>query len=201
MKNAAATVTAPPDVVSADTAPTVPPARSAAFAVADQDERKGRSGPRYLWAVARLGMGWIFLWPFLDKMFGLGHDTPSGKAWINGGNPTKGFLSGAVGPFAGIYHSIAGNDVINVLFMAGLLLIGVCLILGIAMWPACIAGATLVVLMWSSSLPPANDVFMDDHLIFALLLIGLAMIGAGSTLGLGSLWKQTSVVQRFPWLA
>ena len=197
----ATTVPAPPDVVDADTATTDPPARAAALTAADRHEKTGRSGSRYLWAVARLGMGWIFLWPFLDKMFGLGHETPSSKAWINGGNPTKGFLSGAVGPFAGIYHSIAGNDVINVLFMVGLLLIGVCLLLGIAMWPACVAGATLVVLMWSSSLPPANDVFMDAHIIFALLLIGLAMIGAGSTFGLGSLWKQTSVVQRFPWLA
>lgn len=25
--------------------------------------------------VARLAMGWTFLWPFLDKTFGLGHET------------------------------------------------------------------------------------------------------------------------------
>jgi thiosulfate dehydrogenase [quinone] large subunit len=200
MKSAAATMPAPPDVVGADVA-TPWPAGPAPQATADRHEKGGRSAPRYLWAAARLGMGWIFLWPFLDKMFGLGHETPSSKAWINGGNPTKGFLSGAVGPFAGIYHTIAGNDVINVLFMGGLLLIGVSLLLGIAMWPACVAGATLVVLMWSASLPPANDVFMDDHLIFALLLIGLAMIGAGRTFGLARLWTQTSVVERFPWLA
>ena len=156
---------------------------------------------RYLWAVTRLCMGWVFLWPFLDKMFGLGHQTPVAQAWINGGNPTKGFLSGAVGPFAGIYHDIAGAGVINVLFMVGLIGIAVALLLGIAMRAACIAGATMVVLMWSASLPPQDDIFMDNHIIYALLLIGLAAVGAGKTLGLGKRWAQTGLVQRYRWLA
>jgi thiosulfate dehydrogenase [quinone] large subunit len=156
---------------------------------------------RYLWAATRLCLGWTFLWPFMDKLFGLGHETPSAKAWLNGGNPTKGFLSGSVGPFSSIYHDIAGAGLVNVLFMTGLLTIGVALLLGIAMRPACIAGATMLVLMWSASLPPANNVFMDDHIIYALVLIGLAAVGAGSTLGLGNWWAQTKVVQRYSWLA
>jgi thiosulfate dehydrogenase (quinone) large subunit len=198
MKPGTAAIPVPPGVrVSGAAATKAPPLAVAS----DRATSADRTYPRYLWAVARLGMGWIFLWPFLDKMFGLGHETPSGKAWIHGGNPTDGFLSHSIGPFSGIYQAIAGTDVINVLFMGGLLLIAVGLLLGIAMWPACVAGATLVVLMWSASLPPANDVFMDDHLIFALLLVGLAAIGAGSTLGLGRTWRQTSVVRRYPWLA
>ena len=164
-------------------------------------ERSDRPLARYVWAVARIGMGWVMLWPFLDKLFGLGHETASGDAWINGGNPTKGFLSGSVGPFSGIYHDIAGAGVVNVLFMVGLLAIGVALLLGVAMWPACVAGATMMVLMWSASLPPQNDVFMDDHLIYALLLIALAAVGAGNTLGLGRRWSRTGLVQRHAWLA
>jgi thiosulfate dehydrogenase [quinone] large subunit len=156
---------------------------------------------RRVWAVARISLGWIFLWPFLDKLIGLGHETPSAESWLNGGNPTKGFLSGAVGPFAGIYHDIAGAGVINVLFMAGLLGIGVALMLGIAMWPACVAGATMLVLMWSASLPPANNLFMDEHLIYATVLIGLAAVGAGKTLGLGERWTRSRLVQRYPGLA
>jgi thiosulfate dehydrogenase (quinone) large subunit len=156
---------------------------------------------RYLWAITRLCMGWVFLWPFLDKMFGLGHGTKSADAWINGGNPTKGFLSGSVGPFSSIYHSIAGAGLVNWLFMVGLIAIAVMLLLGIGMRFACAAGALLVVLMWSASLPPEDDVFMDNHIIYALLLIGLALVGAGNTLGLGRWWAQTSLVQRFPWLA
>src|SRR6478672_9186004 len=41
----------------------------------------------------RLALGIEFLWAFLDKTFGLGYATPTARAWINGGSPTKGFLS------------------------------------------------------------------------------------------------------------
>ena len=156
---------------------------------------------RYLWAATRLCLGWTFLWPFLDKAFGLGHETPSGDAWLSGGNPTEGFLSHSAGPFSSIYQSIAGAGVVNVLFMTGLLAIGVALLLGIAMRPACIAGATMLMLMWTASLPPENNLFMDDHIIYALVLIGLAAVGAGKTLGLGERWARIPIVQRHGWLA
>jgi thiosulfate dehydrogenase (quinone) large subunit len=156
---------------------------------------------RHIWAVTRISMGWIFLWPFMDKLFGLGYSTPSARSWLNGGNPTEGFLSGASGPFAGIYHDIAGAGLVNVLFMGGLLAIGIALLLGIAMWPACIAGATMVLLMWTAALPPETNPFMDDHIIYAMLLIGLAATGAGTTLGLGDRWNRLDLVQRHRWLA
>jgi thiosulfate dehydrogenase [quinone] large subunit len=54
--------------------------------------------------------------------------------------------------------------------------------------------------MWSASLPPEDDVFRDNHIIYALLLAGLALVGAGNTLGLGRWWTKTRLVQRFPWL-
>lgn len=154
----------------------------------------------YVWAAARLALGWIFLWPFLDKLIGLGHETPSAQSWLNGGNPTKGFLAGSVGPFSGIYHSIAGDTIINVLFMAGLIFVAVGLLLGIYMKLACAAGALMLVLMWSASLPPANNVFMDEHIIYALVLAGLALVGAGNTLGLGRWWSSRSFVRSNAWL-
>jgi thiosulfate dehydrogenase [quinone] large subunit len=166
-----------------------------------QPARAERTWVRYLWAITRLCMGWVFLWPFLDKMFGLGHQTTSAQAWIHGGNPTKGFLAGAVGPFSGLYHDLAGAGVVNVLFMVGLIGIAAALLLGITMRLACIAGATLVLLMWSASLPPQDDIFMDNHIIYALLLVGLAAVGAGRTLGLGDRWARTRLVQRYGWLA
>src|SRR5436190_12389823 len=88
---------------------------------------------RYVMAGLRLSLGWVFLWAFLDKLFGLGHETTSKAAWINGGNPTKGFLSHAEGPFAGFYKSLAGDAWVNWLFMLGLAAIGVALIAGIGM--------------------------------------------------------------------
>lgn len=67
----------------------------------------------------------MFLWAFLDKTFGLGHDTASADAWTNGGSPTQGFLgSAATGPFRSIYHSLAGTAFADVLFMVALLTIG-----------------------------------------------------------------------------
>lgn len=117
---------------------------------------------RYLWAVTRLGMAWTFLWPFMDKMFGLGHQTTSAQAWINGGNPTKGFLSGSVGAFSSFYQSIAGAGIVNWLFMIGLLAPAISLSFGIAMRFAAAAGSIMLVLMWSASLPPQDDLFLDN---------------------------------------
>jgi len=157
---------------------------------------------RIVWAAARLSLGWIFLWAFLDKLFGLGHQTKAAQAWLSGGHPTAGFLGKATkGPLAGFYRGLAGDAWVDWLFMLGLLGIGVALILGIAMRVAAAAGAVLMVMMWSAVLPPANNVFMDDHLIYALLLVGLAIVGAGETLGLGRWWASTALVRRLPWLA
>jgi thiosulfate dehydrogenase [quinone] large subunit len=175
---------------------TVEPARATTTARSLSRETMAR----YLWALTRLGLGWTFLWPFLDKLFGLGHQTTSAHAWINGGSPSKGFLSGAIGPFAGIYQAIAGAGWVNWMFMIGLLGIAVALLFGIGMRIAAVSGAVLLVLMWSASLPPQDDVFMDNHLIYTLVLLGLAVVGAGNTLGLGRWWTQTSLVCRFPWL-
>jgi thiosulfate dehydrogenase [quinone] large subunit len=154
----------------------------------------------YVWAVTCLGLGWIFLWAFLDKAFGLGHETASAESWIHGGSPTEGFLSGSVGPFSSIYHGIAGTGLVDALFMVGLAAIGTMLLLGIAMRFACGAGALMVVLMWSAALPPENNLFLDDHIIYAFVLIGLALAGAGNTFGFGRMWTTTSLVRRFPWL-
>ncbi|GAA4093343.1 MULTISPECIES: hypothetical protein [Actinomadura] len=154
---------------------------------------------RYVWAIARLSLGWVFVWAFLDKTFGLGHETPGAKAWLNGGSPTEGFLAHAPkGPFAGFYRDLAGVVALDWLFMIGLAGIGVALVLGIGMRIAAAAGALLLVMMWSAVLPPENNPFMDDHLIYAVLLVGLALVSAGDTLGLGRWWGRTALVRRLP---
>jgi thiosulfate dehydrogenase [quinone] large subunit len=153
----------------------------------------------YVWATARLALGWVFLWAFLDKTFGLGHDTTDKQAWINGGHPTLGFLKmGAKGPFAGFYHHLAGATMVDWLFMIALAGLGIALIFGIGMRIAAAAGVVLMIMMWSAVLPPASNLFMDDHLIYALLIVGLALVSAGNTLGLGRWWSRTSVVRSYP---
>jgi thiosulfate dehydrogenase [quinone] large subunit len=156
---------------------------------------------RYVLAGLRIALGWIFLWAFLDKLFGLGHSTVAAKSWLNGGSPTAGFLGKAVsGPFEGVYHSIAGAGWADVLFMAALLAVGTALILGIGLRVTAIAGGLLLVMMWTAVLPPASNPFLDDHLIYAGVLALLALTAAGDTLGLGRLWAQLPIVQRVPWL-
>ena len=156
---------------------------------------------RYVLAGLRLALGWVFLWAFLDKLFGLGRATPAANAWIDGGSPTKGFLGKAVsGPFEGFYHSFAGAAWADALFMLGLAGIGIALIAGVGMRIAAAAGSLMLVLMWTAVLPPENNPFMDDHLVYAGVLIALALTAAGNTLGLGAYWNRLPIVQRLPWL-
>ncbi|MET0494625.1 MAG: hypothetical protein ABW000_16005 [Actinoplanes sp.] len=161
----------------------------------------GTPATRYVLAGLRLALGWIFLWAFLDKLFGLGHGTPSANAWIDGGSPTAGFLGKAVsGPFEGLYHSMAGAAWADTLFMLGLAGVGIALIAGVAMRFAAVAGGLLMVMMWTAVLPPESNPFMDDHLIYAGLLALLALTAAGTTLGLGRIWNNLPIVRRLPWL-
>lgn len=156
---------------------------------------------RYVLGGIRLALGWTFLWAFLDKMFGLGHETAAKNAWINGGSPTKGFLSfGAAGPFKGFYNEIAGAAWADWMFMVGLAAIGVALLLGVGTRIAATAGGLLLVMMWTAVLPPENNPFMDDHLIYAMVLVALALVGAGRTVGLGAAWERLPFVQRNAWL-
>jgi thiosulfate dehydrogenase [quinone] large subunit len=163
-------------------------------------ETRAARAARYLLAGIRIGLGFIFLWAFADKVFGLGFSTPSARAWVNGGNPTQGFLGSSEGPFSGFFQAIAGTSAANVLFMGGLLAIGTALTLGIGMRLAAAGGALLMVMMWAAVLPPATNPILDDHLINAAILIVLALLAAGNTLGLGRAWAAMPMVQRNPWL-
>jgi thiosulfate dehydrogenase [quinone] large subunit len=160
-------------------------------------ETREHIAARYTFAVARVAIGFVFLWAFVDKLVGLDHATPSAKSWLNGGSPSTGFLSGVKGPFAGVFHSIAGTPA-DWLFMIGLFGIGLALIVGVGMRIAAGSGALLLVFMWAASLPIATNPFVDDHLVYAVVLIGLALMHAGDTAGLGKLWARVPMVKRHP---
>jgi thiosulfate dehydrogenase [quinone] large subunit len=161
---------------------------------------RGPVATRYVLAALRIVIGWTFLWAFLDKLFGLGYATPEAKSWLNGGSPTKGFLSSATGPFEGFYHDIAGTGWANWLFMLGLVCIGTAFLLGIGTRVAAVAGAVMYLMMWSVHLPPETNPVVDEHIIGALAIVLLALLAAGDTIGLGRWWKGLPVVQRNPWL-
>jgi thiosulfate dehydrogenase [quinone] large subunit len=162
-------------------------------------------------AVLRIGMGFVFLWAFLDKAFGLNYSTPSAKAWIHGGSPTKGFLKSVeVGPFQSIFHSIAGTAWADWLFMLGLLGLGVLLISGVALRLAAAIGVLVLALMWFAEYPLAqftssgaasgsSNPFTDYHFIYAIVLIVLAATYAGTTWGLGRVWARLPFVSQHRW--
>jgi thiosulfate dehydrogenase [quinone] large subunit len=162
-------------------------------------------------AILRISVGFVFLWAFLDKTFGLGYSTPSAKSWIHGGSPTKGFLASVdVGPFQSLFHSIAGTWWADALFMLGMLGIGVALIAGVAVRIAAWAGVAMMAMMWlaefplarhtSAGLPSASsNPITDYHFIYAVALIALAATYAGSTWGLGRAWARLSFVSRNRW--
>lgn len=154
---------------------------------------------QYICAFLRIGMGWQFLWAFFDKLLGLGFTTPPENAWIAGGSPTTGFLFFAVsGPFASFYNVLAGNALVDAFFMISLLLLGVTLISGIGVRIAGYGGAILMLLIFLALMPPENNPILDDHIIYAALLIGLASEKAGHYFGLGNWWAQTQLVQKYP---
>lgn len=162
------------------------------------DEPMTRPTARLVLGVLRIMFGFTFLWAFLDKLFGLGKATPSEGAWINGGDPTFGYLSNNEGTFSSFFTGLAGQGWVSWLFMIGLLGIGLALISGAGMRIAAATGALLYLFMWLASFPLSNNPFVDDHLTGAVILVFFALAGAGDTLGLGGWWKQTSLVQRMP---
>lgn len=154
-----------------------------------------------LFAYLRFAMGWLFLWPFLDKLLGLGFSTKPIDAWILGGSPTTGFLKfGTSGPFAPFFQMLAGQVWVDWMFMLGLLLIGLSLLLGIGLRLAAYGGALLLGMMWISALPPVHNPFLDEHWIYVLVLLLLAEKDAGRFCGFAESWSQTDLVKRYPFL-
>ncbi|WP_426512797.1 hypothetical protein ACPPVO_20440 [Dactylosporangium sp. McL0621] len=163
-------------------------------------------------AVLRYATGFVFLWAFADKLLGLGYSTPSAKAWINGGNPTKGFLASVdTGPLQTFFHTIAGTWYANWGFMLGLLGIGLALTAGIGLRIAAASGTLIMAMMWLAEYPLAQHTtkgaptgstnpLTDYHIIYAAVLIVLAAAYAGHTWGLGRLWAKLPFIQRNRWL-
>ncbi len=162
-----------------------------------------------IWGVTRIALGLIFLWAFFDKLLALGFATGRAEngtidifgeaAWISGSSPTSGFLTYATkGPFAEFFQGLAGQAWVDWLFMLGLLGIGLALTFGVAMRLGTSAGIVLLMLMWLAVLPPTHNPILDDHIIYSLVLAGLAAVKAGDYLGLGKKWVSLPIVKRYP---
>lgn len=157
--------------------------------------KKSHDPNAYAWSIVRIGIGYIFLWAFIDKLFGLKFATCKTaavgckQAWVHGGSPTTGFLGHATtGPFAGFYHHLAGNALVDWLFMLGLLFVGVGLLLGTWIKSAAVAGMVMLALMWSALLWPKNSPLVDEHIIYILALFGLLVTDSKPMWALRQKW-------------
>jgi thiosulfate dehydrogenase (quinone) large subunit len=173
---------------------------------------RGDNKIRIIWGLLRMGLGLIFLWAFFDKLLGLGFSTcRDGEtgivtimcegAWLNGGSPTTGFLKFATsGPLAGFYQSLAGITMVDWIFMLGLLGIGIGLTFGIMVRISSLTGALIVFMMWSAVLPPEHHPFLDDHIIYLIVLVGFIFSNAGRNIGFGEKWEKLNIVRKYKFL-
>ncbi|WP_109473161.1 DoxX family protein [Ornithinimicrobium cavernae] len=157
-----------------------------------------RSGvARRLLAFLRILIGWTFMWPFVDKLFGLGYGTAAEAAVVNGGAPAQGYLVHATsGPFKEVFVWVAESfgPVADVLFMVGLFGIGLAMLTGAGLKIAAWGGTLLMALMYLAALPIGQagagftNPVTDAHWIEAAVLLVAAYTLAGDTWGLGRWW-------------
>jgi len=151
--------------------------------------------------ITRIVVGWVFLWAFLDKLFGLGYATTPAKAWINGGSPSQGFLTYGInheGPFHLVFmdYLTPNYQIVDVLLMAMFLFVGASLLLGIGVRLASAAGLIFMISIWISAIPLENNPLIDEHILYALMLLIFATINAGKWMGLGNKWMNLPFVQK-----
>lgn len=156
---------------------------------------------RGVMAFGRISVGFIFLWAFLDKAFGLGYMTPPESAWIRGGVPMTGFIKHELtGPLTGLVTSM-NTPLFNALFMLGMLGVGAAMMLGIGTRIAAVAGTFIMAFMWLATWPrgggESTNPIVDYHWAYAAILILAALTYSGRTFGLGVWWEKLVGKQRW----
>lgn len=125
-----------------------------------------------LWATffLRISLGWLFLYSGFEK--------------LTNGFSAAGYLSHLNGPFAALFAPLAGNPVVDLLVVWGELLIGFALVLGILVRFASFWGIVMMLLFYFSGYPFEHSFIVNDHIIYALVLLCLMFSNAGHFMGL-----------------
>ena len=173
----------------------------------------------YTLGVARLFIGFEFLWAFLDKTFGLGFGTERASSWINGGSPASGVMFSLTGPFTGFYQTITGghavtgftaqgapigfqpvNAWVDWVYMAAMLLIGIGLMSGVMTRIAAVGGIVWMSIFYTATffVTPRYNPFFDEHVLAVVALVAIIIVNAGRYLGLGAIWQRYDRVKRHP---
>ena len=120
-------------------------------------------------------------------------------AVINGGSPTEYYLTELVsGVFADFWHIFAGNPFVDFLLMAGLLLVGMALVAGIASKLATVSMCVMMLMMYTLSVPPSDNPLVDYHIAYVLGMVAVYCLGGFDRLSLNGWWSELGVVRRFP---
>jgi len=141
-------------------------------------------------ALLRVALGWLFFYAGFTKLIN--------PAWS-----AKGYLLGAK-TFSGFYAWLTSSNVMPIVDFVnewGLTLLGVSLILGIAVRFSSVLGSLLMVLYWFPVLTfPYVDhgYVVDDHIVYALVLLYFAAVGAGRSYGLGELCARLPLCAKYP---
>ena len=150
-------------------------------------------------ALLRIVFGFMMVWAFLDKLLGLGMLTSPEAAVINGGSPTEYYLTELVsGVFADFWHIFAGNPMVDFLLIAGLLLVGVALVAGIASRLATVGMCVMMLMMYTLSVPPSDNPLVDYHIAYILGMVAVYCLGGFDRLSLNGWWSELGVIRRFP---
>ena len=189
------------------------------------------SGSRLGWtalSIARIGIGFVFFWAFIDKLFALGFATgrdprrtgvharltSAPTAWINGGHITEGYLKSASGGFGGeptgVYGemfkgwgtwSIGSFRPLDWLFMLGLAGVGIALMFGIGTKLGAWSGVGLLLLMYIAHFDNSNNPIIDEHIVYGFAAVGIVFVELQrQAVGLGSWWRKLPIVQKNKWL-
>jgi thiosulfate dehydrogenase (quinone) large subunit len=184
-------------------------------------------GLQRVFGALRLLLGFTFLWAFLDKAFALGFSTGrvlddagntvridffGDAAWIHGASPTAGVIGFALkGPFVDAIRSVTGYQMtatgptvaawVDWVFMLSMLLIGIGLMTGVMTRLAAAGGIVwLAVFYLATAIWPEHNPFVDEHVIDAVVLVGIILANAGRYWGFGKAWQRVGWVKDRRWL-
>jgi len=159
----------------------------------------------YAMVFMRVTMGWVLLQGGLTKLVTYLNSNPADN-WT-----AAGYLANAIpqsNPFMGMFTSMAGSPLVDILVMWGLTLTGFGLIIGAAVRWNAFWGAVMMMFFWAAALtggimqglPVAHGWVVDDHMVYAFLLFGLGAMGAGRILGVDARIEQLEFVENNRWL-
>ena len=153
----------------------------------------------------RTAIGWHFAYEGFYKLMLPG--------WTRGGEraaewSAAGYLKGATGPFAGMFHSMAAQpslmQAVDLIVPVGLLLVGLSLMLGLLTQFGCL-GAIAFLATFYLSQPPFTGMpqtgaegtylFVNKNLIELIAVLTILAFRTGAIAGLDQLWLSKRAVR------